>query len=177
VEEEGAVQRRHGLAVVRRFRDAPGALPFLAARLGQGLELGPGKGADVALALPVPAFLVDHFADGARKQARGAAVQGHLGHGVLPGQGLAARFEIDVARQALQALPVRRDGTLAPLVLVREHRVQQHGEERHQHQHDRPEYPGRPVGPVPVHAQAASPFGHEIHDPAWFPEPYLGSRP
>src|SRR3954463_6140844 len=159
VEVERALELRRVAVVVDGFGDLLRALPFVAGRLGQLLELGPGEGADHALAYRVPRLLVDDLANGAREEARGLAVHGHLGDRELARDGLAARLEIHISREAGEAFVMEGALAFAPRILVGEHRLQRVQEADDDAGGEDGEEPSRLVGAVPEEAHVAAQIG------------------
>src|SRR3954469_8481253 len=159
VEVERALELRRVAVVVDGLGDLLRALPFVAGRLGQLLEFGPGEGADHALAQGIPRLLVDDLAQRAREEARRLAVHGHLGDRELAGDRLAARFEIDVAGEAGEALVMEGALPFPSRILVGEHRLQRVSQAHDDAGGEDGEEPRRLVGAVPEEAHVAAQIG------------------
>src|SRR5690242_18885193 len=99
------------------------------------------------------AGLVDDRADGLAKGPPAAAVHRHLGHGVLPGERLAARLVIHVARQAGEVLGVEITLALRPRVAVGEDLQHRGGQRADDERRDREEEDRAELEPVPEKAQ------------------------
>ena len=147
-----AVERERLPPKVDRVGDFAGLFPLLAFRMRDDVELRPGECPDLAFAQPVPSFLVHHGANRLRIATRRNAVHGDLCDGVLPGEGLAAGFVIDVKSKT---------GQFPRLHAVRFEQMHHTGDCRDHRPENEDNDPRTLVPRVPEKAQVIPPAGQQ----------------